>query len=229
MRGTPAEREDALFIERLIAFCARKSLPLDFITWHDYHIDPSTTFDYHGQQVSTARALLKAYGFDPDAVELINDEWNDEIFGSPATANRNTTHVNAAHAASTMIAFHQAGLTNQAAQAMVDTGPGDEMTVLSHFVTKRGLPRAAFNAFAMLGRLDGEERGLETSHRFLRAVAFEGASETNVIVSLFTPHAQMSFQSVKRWLTSNDPARDQPSGVAFATYLCPTPARHRGL
>jgi hypothetical protein len=207
--GPPNDRtgvDDTPFMRQLIAAAAAghegERLPLDFVSWHAFQQNPSSNDETYERSVHDLRTWLEEFGYDPDEVEVINDEWNYRAYQSCSENNVNTSHVNAAYAGSTMVAFHEAGLDNHASQTFNDVG-GD---VCSHYIASDGVPRAAFNVFKMLSRLDGDE--VETTSRdpWFRTVSFVSDEKISIFVSHFVPTAMMTFSAARRNAEARDPS-----------------------
>lgn len=206
--GTLNEKSrDKTFLQQFFTYASqtplpqfqRKRLPVDMVSWHAYGRDPA---GYHTLVVPAIRRWLQDAGYAANT-PLVIDEWN--VFPEPPypEGDLNANHVGAALVGSTLLSMWEAGLDHQAFQLVAD--PGTPSYTGGVFTTYSA-PRASWNSFQLLSKVNGQPLKVQSSDPWLRAAAFREGDTVYLIVSSFVPVESILLKSISERYIVEKPA-----------------------
>lgn len=157
------------YVKGLIEFCAKKELPLDFVSWHEYWHPPE-------QYVKEARLIRSWLSEHPrfNGAELIVTEWSF----SWGTNMAHDCEVGAAWMANTLVRGMLEGGVDKACYFLVQDIPQPKEGPFQGWwglITRDRRPKASYFVLKMFSMLDGER--LEVAEGEVKAVGALAASD----------------------------------------------------
>lgn len=175
-------------------------LPIDAVTWHSFYRDHSVSF---AVAAKTIRSWLQQAGY-PQETPLFLDEWNIASAEPPyPEGDINGGYAGAAYVGASLMAMEQAGIARQTYQMMVD--PGAQGYSGGAF-TPAGVPRPSFDVFRMFAWLRGNALAVQSSQKWVRAVAFADEKHVYLVVAVAPPSDYMLARGVLESLPVDDNA-----------------------
>lgn len=167
-----------------------RRLPVDFLSWHSFYVDPTK---YYELMVPVIRDALADAGYPPNT-PLINSEWNIAAVPPYPEGDLNATEVGAAYAAMTLLAMHEAKVNGQVFQMYVDP----EVDGYSGGVfTRTGISRANFNAFRLFSMIAGDQLRTKSTDPWVKSVAYFDGSKVYLLVATLAPTSTMIEGTLK--------------------------------
>ncbi len=162
--------------------------PIDFLVWHRYGM----TADWGRAEIETARGELTSAGYAADTALLI-DEWNVNLERKHAWSD---SEIGAAFAVSRVITWRQLGLTRQAYAAMGDYDQNPpEFHGGQGLVTESGIKKPVYNAFRLLGMMQGNEGKITGAapSPFITATAAANGDGATLVLANAVPDLSMGI------------------------------------
>jgi len=184
----PGDVKKGFFIQRWLTYAAVHKLPVDFITWHGFYRQPD---EHYRRVVPRIRAWVAQAGMDA-LTPLLVSEWNIAAEPPYPEGDLNGNYVGAAFVAGSLIAMQRAGLDGQVFQMMVDPG---QAGYSGGTFTAFGLPRANFQTFELAARLSGATLPVQSTDRWVSAVARRDGKTVRVLIATLRPTPMMRLRT----------------------------------
>jgi hypothetical protein len=163
LSGNTIVTAERSLIYELIKFCASYRLPLDFITWHAYSIDPQVEKEntrYKKNNVALIRDWLSYFNFDKNT-PLIIDEWNYDRQENVLAERDKDSFVCASYIPVRLQNMYEAGLNCQFYFSLEDFQSNKEGVNRNVGIfwfdrdapAYKGGPKLIYNVFRMLAKL----------------------------------------------------------------------------
>lgn len=165
------------WLSGLADYCAKNSVPLHFLSWQAYNQSPAE----YARQAETARGILRRH---PSLgnVELILGEWNASAAASPD----NDGLFAASHALSVVEQLAKAAPVRSLFYAVKDgpnfRDPGVRFWGRWGMLTYDNRPKAVYNAFVMLRRMEGLHLPAVSDDSLIRVMATRGPNSVRVLL-----------------------------------------------
>lgn len=176
--GGPAARDFGFdWIKALIDHCAQNKVPLHFVSWHSFDVPPAQ----YAVQVSEVRAYLQRHSALKD-VEPIITAWNASADPSP----QNDGLFAAAHAASVVEQLLDVAPARGLFYAIKDgksfRNPNAVFQGRWGMIASDNRPKAVYNAFRLMSRLDGTRLPVGSEETSIRAIAARGQNRVSILI-----------------------------------------------
>jgi hypothetical protein len=206
-----------------IRYCAKtklpelalKRLPIDFIVWHQFDTEAKGDPLQYTVPVERIRGWLKNFGYNPDTT-LINGSWNSWLnYGkdpnelSPERDSEYTAaYVIQALEKMDHAGIHQHNFFNLFEKWQWDTLNQKRQRMLSEkpffggfgIFNRSGLIKPVFNAFKLLGMLEGDRVEVESEDPYLTLIASRTKNKLFLIISNFYFPGGTSLDSKREML-----------------------------
>lgn len=207
--GGPAVAGHEYWVEALIDRAATANLPLDFVSWHTYHIRPAMLTN----QVALIRAALARHERF-QKTELIISEWNLHSDYGARVNFVTDTHTAGAYAVAMLQTMVEAGISQALFFEAIDGRPPDGQISWGRWglLTYDRQPKPAYHAFTALSQLyDLRQPATSTDPRIGILATRQGEQialviwylanegQGNAPVQLTLRGAPSSLSRVRRW------------------------------
>ena len=179
-------------------------LPIDFLIWHAFNLDPLSDFSYR-DPAETSRRWLQEAGYDPHT-EILIGEWNtwekkDNITGHSFSSQGHDTHFAAAYLAASLIAMAKADITYHCFAYLEDWLTGPEFAGDFGLFTKKGIIKPSYNAMRLFNLLGNQALAVHIQEDpFIMAVASKDQERITLLLTQFIPTETMLLRSIGRAL-----------------------------
>ncbi|MBI3989500.1 MAG: hypothetical protein HY347_07770 [candidate division NC10 bacterium] len=176
-------------------------LPIDFLIWHGFHIEPSGGFQ---KATTEIREWLRKFGY-PETTPMLLGEWSTwREFQYPTIFSpERDTEYTASYAMAALVGMAKAGITHHAFTSLVEEKPsqynglfGGDFGIFTKFL----IIKPVYNAFRTLSYLGEEQVKVEVTDPFLAAIGTRGDEGVTLLVANFIPDGGMLHQAVARLL-----------------------------
>jgi hypothetical protein len=175
--GGPSARSGMAWVRNLADYCARRKVPLNFLSWQAYGHSPEDL----ARQVREMRAELRRNPPLAD-VELIVNEWNASEQPSP----RNDDLSGAVYAASVVEQLAGVAPVKALFYEVKETPdfrrPAEIFTGRWGLLTHNDQPKPVYNAFRLLGHLEGLRLPAATDDAEVHALASRGKDHVSILI-----------------------------------------------
>lgn len=166
-------------------------LPIDSLNWHTFDAAPVKPSQYD-MEVRAARAMLKENGY-PYDTEIAIGSWSALDKYPGVQMNERDSHFLSAYIVASVIAMERAGVNRHAFFNLFEVwlGPKEEFGNDEGLVTRNYIVKAGYNAFRLLGRLQGNRIRVEVPDPLIQAAAASDGRTLRLIAANFAPPAGM--------------------------------------
>lgn len=166
-------------------------LPIDSLNWHTFDAAPIKSSQYD-LEVRAARALLRENGY-PENTELTIGSWSALDKYPGLQMNERDSHFLSSYIVASVIAMERAGVTRHAFFNLFEDwlGPKEEFGNDEGIITRNFIVKAGYNAFRLLGRLQGQRIPLDIPDPLIQAAAASDGKTFRLIAANFAPPAGM--------------------------------------
>ncbi len=165
------------WLNGLADYCAKNNVPLHFLSWQAYNQPPAE----YARQVNAARNILRRYPSLRDA-ELILGEWNASAVASP----ENDGLFAASHALSVVEQLAKVAPVRSLFYSVKDgpnfRDPGVRFWGRWGMLTYDNRPKAVYNAFTLLKRMEGLRLPAISDDSLIRVMATRGPNSVRVLL-----------------------------------------------
>ncbi len=202
-----------------VNFCATtplpglaRRLPLDILVWHSFDAAPVSPGQYD-LEVAAARALLKKHGY--EGVELNVGSWAP-LEQYAGLANTRDSEFLGAFVVASVIAMERAGVGRHAFFNLFEDWRRnrDEFSNDMGLTTRSYVVKSGYNAYRLLGRLQGSQVFTQVPDPFIQATAARGNRTLRVLVANFVPPPRMLLTLAQKRLMAGGHSRDEIKKIA---------------
>lgn len=183
-------------------------LPLNFLVWHTFDAAPVSPGQYE-LEVKSARALLSEHGY--QGVELNIGSWSPLEQYPDAGTNLRDSEFLGAFVAASVIAMERAGVDRHAFFNLFEDWRRnrDEFSNDMGLTTRSYVVKAGYNAYRLLGRLQGNHIPVPVSDPFVQATAALDGGTLRILVANFAPPRRMLRMLTQKQLLAQGHSRDE--------------------
>jgi len=188
-------------------------LPIDSLNWHVFDAAPLKHSQYD-LEVKAARALLQENGY-PANTPLVIGSWSAlDKYPGLNMSERDSNFLSAFIVAS-VIAMERAGITRHAFFNLFEDwlGTKEEFGNDEGIITRNYIVKAGYNAFRLLGRLQGNRIPVEVPDPLVQAAAASDGKTLRLIAANFAPPLGMLKQLGQKQVRAAGYTRDQLAGA----------------
>ena len=201
-----SDLSDKSMIYNFIRYCSETSipelglsrLPIDFIVWHQYNMNPFSPSAF-ARPVKIIRKWLKEFDF-KEKTELLIGEWNSwQEIGKehPYFSPEHDTEFTASYIIAILDAMHRHGIDRHVFSTLFEFGSPDREFVGNFgMFTKRKIIKPAYNAFRLISMLGADLIETEVDDDFNIAIGTREGGNIALLISNFFPDGKMLQSAV---------------------------------
>ena len=179
-----------------------KKLPIDFLVFHAFNVDPSSTYSY-SLPVTKIRKWLKQCSYDENT-EILIGEWNtwgtDRVVNHIFSSRTHDTSFTSSYIIATLISMDKAGINSSSFAYLKDILEGPEFSGDFGLFTKKNIIKPSYNAMNLLGMIGNKKLGLHVDDPFIAAVASKDDTKISLLFSNFIPTGKMLREDLRQEL-----------------------------
>jgi len=205
-----------VWIEGLLDYCARRNVPLDFISIHEYTLDA----ELYEQELKHLRFMLSRYPQFRD-IPMVVSEWNTPFCDGAISETLKTGYPSAAFAASAIYHMIEGGAKFAPTWNPEMPSKGAPVASWAHqgFTLDDGTPRPKFNAMKCYAMMRGERVAATTNAPSVGVEVFSRRDGDRLWVLVWWHLSEPKEEGIRRPLTLEVSGLGEVTSAQYKKYL----------